>query len=61
MWRDICMANSSAILCGLDSLIDQLAQVRSLLEEANGERLLEWFDKAAGERRKQGYLPRARG
>jgi prephenate dehydrogenase len=52
MWRDISLANSSAIGKGLDALIAELQTVRALLVEENGDRLLEWFDRAAVVRRK---------
>jgi prephenate dehydrogenase len=59
MWRDICLANSSAITRGLDDLIEELETVRSMLQQENGDRLLEWFDRASVARRKQGYIPRS--
>ena len=31
----------------------------ALLVDENGDRLLEWFERAAVVRRKQGYIPRA--
>jgi prephenate dehydrogenase len=58
MWRDISLANAPALSRSLDDLIAQLETVRSLLVEANGDRLLEWFERAAIVRRKQGYIPR---
>ncbi|HEX8833717.1 MAG TPA: prephenate dehydrogenase/arogenate dehydrogenase family protein [Abditibacteriaceae bacterium] len=59
MWRDICLANSAAITRGLDDLIGQLETVRALLTADNGDRLLDWFDRASVARRKQGYVPLA--
>lgn len=58
MWRDICLANSAALQKGLDDLIEQLTTVRSLLVEENGDRLLEWFDKASVVRNKQACRPK---
>lgn len=59
MWRDISLANAPALSHSLDELIAQLETVRALLVEGNGDRLLEWFERAAVMRRKQGYIPRA--
>ncbi|HEX8550302.1 MAG TPA: prephenate dehydrogenase/arogenate dehydrogenase family protein [Abditibacteriaceae bacterium] len=59
MWRDICLANAPALSRSLDDMIEQLETVRALLVQENGDRLLEWFERAAVTRRKQGYIPRA--
>jgi prephenate dehydrogenase len=59
MWRDICLDNAPAITRSLDDLIEQLETLREMLQQSNGDRLYEWFDKASIMRRKQGYVPRA--
>jgi prephenate dehydrogenase len=59
MWRDICLDNAPAITRGLDDLIEQLQNVRDMLVGAEGDRLHDWFERGAIERRKQGYFPRA--
>lgn len=59
MWRDICLANASAVGKNLDELIVELQLLRNLLEEKNGEELHAWFDKASTIRRKHGYFPRS--
>ena len=59
MWRDICLANSSALARSLDDMIAELETVRAMLIQDNGDKLLEWFERAAVTRRKQGYIPRA--
>jgi prephenate dehydrogenase len=59
MWRDICLDNAPAITRGLDDLIEQLQNVRDMLVGAEGDRLHDWFERGAVERRKQGYFPRA--
>jgi prephenate dehydrogenase len=53
------LANTPAITRSLDDLIEQLETLREMLQESNGDRLYEWFDKASIMRRKQGYVPRA--
>jgi prephenate dehydrogenase len=57
MWRDISLANAPALTASLDELIAQLETVKALLLESNGDRLLEWFEKAAITRRQQGFIP----
>ncbi len=58
MWRDICLANSSAIEESLAELIGDLEQVRGWVRAGEGDKLREWFEAAAQVRRAQGYLPR---
>ena len=60
MWRDICLHNAPALKRSLNDLMEQLHDLRDMLEEENGEKLLAWFDKASTARRKQGYFPRAK-
>lgn len=59
MWRDISLANANALTKSLDTLIKELQCVRELLASQKSDDLLEWFDKAAQQRRKFGYVPRA--
>lgn len=59
MWRDISLANSAALIKTIDDLIEQLTTVRSLLADQNGDRLLEWFDKASIARKQQYCRPQA--
>ena len=58
MWRDICLANAPAIEKSLGELLDELEQVRAWVREGEGDKLRDWFESAARERRKHGYLPR---
>jgi prephenate dehydrogenase len=58
MWRDICVANSSSIGKSLDALLEDLHELRTMIEEKDGEKLHEWFQSASEVRRKQGYFPR---
>lgn len=51
MWRDICLANRSAISRAIDELIVQLSGVKSALEAEDAWELLQWFSQAAIERR----------
>jgi prephenate dehydrogenase len=50
MWRDICLANSPAILQELDSYIARLTQIRSLIDAGNGNALAELFEHARNAR-----------
>ncbi len=52
MWRDICLANTSAIIGAIDEMNAQLSSVKMALESADSQALLEWFSEAAIERRK---------
>lgn len=58
MWRDICLANTDAIIDNVDRMANELGKVRVMLEERNAEELQNWFASAAAVRRKQGYFPR---
>ena len=58
MWRDISLSNAPALTKSLDNLIGELQSVRELLSTRDGERLNEWFEQAALQRRKHGYFPR---
>lgn len=51
MWRDICLANRSALIEELDRYRDQLNELRSALDQADGERLEEVFGIARTARR----------
>lgn len=43
MWRDICLENKDAILDSLSSFQNNLSQLRSLIEQSDGESLLKVF------------------
>ncbi|MEO6907763.1 MAG: prephenate dehydrogenase/arogenate dehydrogenase family protein, partial [Abditibacteriaceae bacterium] len=58
MWRDICLANSEALIQNVDRMAEALGEVRQMLEEKNADVLQDWFASAAAVRRKQGYFPR---
>ena len=58
MWRDICLANAPEVGKGLDKLIENLHNLRAMIEAKDGEKLNEWFQSASEVRRKQGYFPR---
>ncbi len=58
MWRDISLANAPALSKSLDNLIAELQKVRDLLSASESEKLNDWFEKAALQRRKHGYFPR---
>lgn len=59
MWRDICLANSTAIGENLDEVIAELQKLRGMLQEKNGEEINTWFESASSVRRKHGYFPRS--
>jgi prephenate dehydrogenase len=59
MWRDICLANGPAITKSLDEFIEELQDLRNMIQEQNGEDLHDWFERASVVRRKQGYFPRS--
>ena len=59
MWRDICLSNAPALTKTLDEMIEELHNLRDMIEDQNGEKLHDWFNRASIARRKQGYFPRA--
>lgn len=50
MWRDICLANRSAMLQELDAYAGRLAHIRSLIEANDGAGLAEVFEHARNAR-----------
>ena len=46
MWRDICLENKTAILDALQSFQENLAGVRQMIEDSNGDKLLQTFAHA---------------
>ena len=46
MWRDICLANQSALGAMLTRFADELHELASILERRDGEGLLEIFERA---------------
>jgi prephenate dehydrogenase len=50
MWRDICLANHTAMLQELDAYTSQLAHIRSLIEANDGAGLAEVFEHARNAR-----------
>ncbi|MDF2440460.1 MAG: prephenate dehydrogenase [Abditibacteriota bacterium] len=58
MWRDICLGNAPALTKTLDEMIEELHNLRDMIEDQNGEKLHDWFNRASIARRKQGYFPR---
>jgi len=46
MWRDITLANSTALLAELDAYIAKLQEIRDLIEQGNGAALEELFERA---------------
>ncbi len=46
MWRDICLANRNALLAMIAHFTGDLAQLAELINEGDGERLLEFFETA---------------
>jgi prephenate dehydrogenase len=50
MWRDICLANRSAILQALEDLSLEINRFRAALSHDSGEALGQWFEEAAHER-----------
>ncbi|MBV9868102.1 MAG: prephenate dehydrogenase/arogenate dehydrogenase family protein [Abitibacteriaceae bacterium] len=59
MWRDICLSNTAALTKSLDDLLEQLHQLRHMLQEKDADKLYDWFESASTVRRKQGYFPRS--
>lgn len=60
MWRDICIANRNALLTLLDDYTDELELARSAIESADGEALMEMFERAR-EARGRWLLPKSDG
>lgn len=50
MWRDICVANRDALLAELDRYVQQLAELRPMLERGDGEGLERVFAEARAAR-----------
>jgi prephenate dehydrogenase len=50
MWRDICVANRDALLAELDRYVQQLAEIRPLLERGDGAALERVFAEARAAR-----------
>ena len=50
MWRDICLENKEAILSALNSYQKDLAELSQLIEEENGEALVEVFSHSKATR-----------
>lgn len=46
MWRDICVANRHALLAELDTYLTELAWIRALLSQADGDALEKLFREA---------------
>ncbi|MFT7598490.1 MAG: prephenate dehydrogenase [Acidimicrobiales bacterium] len=46
IWPDICLANSEAIMHGIDGLIEALADIKGLIESENRDGLLTLLNKA---------------
>ena len=46
MWRDICLANRTALLANLSVFADQLGQIKQAIERADGHALLDIFRRA---------------
>lgn len=51
MWRDICLANRTALLSELGAYQEQLARLRAMLENSNGAALEQVFQQARQARR----------
>lgn len=52
MWRDICLANRQPLLSRIDDLRAELAEVAALIEAADGEALLQLFQRAKAARQR---------
>ncbi len=52
MWRDICVANRQALLAELDAYLAQLAWLRALLLQGDGQELEKLFSEASAARNK---------
>jgi len=46
MWRDITLANSTALLTELDAYVQKLQEIRALIERGDGSGLEELFERA---------------
>jgi len=46
MWRDICLANRGPLLAAIAHFTGDLAELAELINDADGERLLEFFETA---------------
>ena len=51
MWRDICLANRTAILKELDQYLAVAQHMRELIAKADGEGLEKLFSKASNARK----------
>jgi prephenate dehydrogenase len=52
MWRDICLANKTAILKELDNYLVLTKNLREMIAKEDGDSLLKAFTKASAERQK---------
>ena len=52
MWRDIALANRSALLSALDEMDAELSKLRAALQNHDGEQIEGWLASAAQARRK---------
>lgn len=52
MWRDICLANRTPILQRIEGLREELALVAKLVESADGDALLQLFQRAKAARQR---------
>ena len=50
MWRDICLANKSAVLKEIDQYLNIVKHLQTLIQEGNGEQLEKLFSKASESR-----------
>ncbi len=50
MWRDICLANKSAVLKEIDQYLNVVKHLQTLIQEGNGEQLEKLFSKASESR-----------
>ena len=55
MWGDIFYANKEAMLCQLDSFMQQLEEAKVYLTEGQEDKMFEWF-KQASDKRKNWHL-----
>lgn len=55
MWNDIFYANKEAMLCQLDSFMQQLEEAKAYLTEGEEDKMFEWF-KQASDKRKNWHL-----
>ena len=52
MWRDICLANKTALLKEMDQYLNLTKLIRDMIASEDGEALLEAFTRASAERQK---------